>query len=434
MIGIGFGPANLALAVALAETQTPTGTGTGAETAQGAPAPARTLPGRTLFFERKPRFGWHQDMLIEGATMQVAFLKDLATMRNPTSTFTYISYLHSRHRLADFINSKSFYPYRVEYHDYLEWAAQRLDHLVRYDSEVVAVRARYEDGIADLLEVDVRTQGRTRTHLTRNVVIGAGLVPKLPKDAAVSGRIWHSAELLSRLKDVPADRGTSFAVVGAGQSAAEVVAHLHQTYQGADVHAVFSRFGYSVADDSPLANRIFDPVAVDQFYQAPENVREMLLDYHRDTNYSVVDLDLTQELHDITYREGLSGRRRLHLHNVSRLRGVTESPDGVDLVVEFLPSGEVETIRVDALVYATGYEPADPLALLGDLGAQCKRDDQGRLVLGRDYQVITSDSLQCGLYLHGAGAEHTHGLTAGLLSTVATRAGEITRSILDHVR
>ena len=47
-------------------------------------------------FERQPTFGWHTGMLLEKATMQVSFLKDLATMRNPSSTFTYVSYLHER--------------------------------------------------------------------------------------------------------------------------------------------------------------------------------------------------------------------------------------------------------------------------------------------------------------------------------------------------
>ena len=62
-------------------------------------------------------------MLLEQAHMQVSFLKDLATLRNPTSRFTFINYLHEKGRLQDFINLKTFFPSRHEFNDYLAWAA-----------------------------------------------------------------------------------------------------------------------------------------------------------------------------------------------------------------------------------------------------------------------------------------------------------------------
>ena len=62
LIGVGFGPSNLAVAALLK----------GSGSALSA-----------LFLEREPRFMWHQDMLLDGADMQISFLKDLATLRNP---------------------------------------------------------------------------------------------------------------------------------------------------------------------------------------------------------------------------------------------------------------------------------------------------------------------------------------------------------------
>ena len=63
-------------------------------------------------------------------------------------------------------------------------------------------------------------------------------------------------------------------MVGAGQSAAEAVAFFHDRFPAAEVHGVFARYGYSPADDSSFANRIFDPAAVDDFYGAPEDVKQ----------------------------------------------------------------------------------------------------------------------------------------------------------------
>jgi L-ornithine N5-oxygenase len=62
-------------------------------------------------------------MLLDDATMQVSFLKDLVTLRNPTSEFSFLCYLHSKGRLIDFINHKNLFPLRVEFHDYFAWAA-----------------------------------------------------------------------------------------------------------------------------------------------------------------------------------------------------------------------------------------------------------------------------------------------------------------------
>jgi L-ornithine N5-oxygenase len=419
VIGVGFGPANLGLAIAIREAQQ---------------VGHHSFDGPSLFFEQQRQFGWHTGMLLETATMQVSFLKDLATMRNPSSTFSYVSYLHDRGRLADFINNRTLYPYRVEFHDYLQWSADRLDSMVQYGARVTAVHPVYVDGVAHHVDVFADVDGVPHVARTRNIVIGTGLTPRMPAGVDASERVWHSSALLDRLAHLEPRAPRSFAVVGAGQSAAEIVEHLHGRFPDADVHAVFARYGYSVADDSPFANRVFDPAAVDDFWQAPGEIKDRILGYHAGTNYAVVDLDLLQELDGIAYQEKISGRRRMHFHNASRLTTVDDGPDGVGITVEHLPSSRTEQLRVDALIYATGYAPADPLPLLGDAAVHCKVDDQGRLVLGRDYQVITSDSIQCGIYVHGGAAEHTHGLSAGLLSTVAVRAGEITRSIADHVR
>ena len=87
-------------------------------------------------------------------------------------------------------------------------------------------------------------------------------------------------------------------------------------------------------------------------------------------------------------------------------------------------------LTADLVVHATGYRPDDPAALLGELAGRCHRDDAGRLVVHRDYRVATADGLTAGIYVQGA-TEHSHGLGSTLLSNVAVRAGEISRSIVE---
>ncbi|WP_406205831.1 lysine N(6)-hydroxylase/L-ornithine N(5)-oxygenase family protein [Kitasatospora sp. NBC_01560] len=419
VVGIGFGPANLALAVALREQAAGAGQGGAGE---GGAVRAR-------FVEKQPQFGWHRGMLIEGATMQVSFLKDLATVRNPTSSFGYLSYLQAKGRLLDFINNKNFFPLRVEYHDYLDWAAAQFTDEVDYGSEVEEIRpVTDERGVTELLDVVVRRGGELITLRTRNVVVATGLSPVLPPGAVNAERTWHSSELLRRTEQLDAMDPKRLVVVGAGQSAAEVVAHLHDRYPRAEVHAVLTRYGYSVADDSAFANRIFDPAAVDHYFEASEEVKRKLLGYHANTNYSVVDLDLIQDLYQRSYLEDVTGRRRLHIRNISRLLDVATTDDGVSARIEYLPTGEIATLDADAVVYATGYRPSDPVDLLGDLAASCKRDDRGLLQVGRDYRVVTEESLRAGIYLQGP-TEHSHGISSGLLSNIGVRAGEIADTI-----
>jgi L-ornithine N5-oxygenase len=415
LVGVGFGPSNLALAIAVTEH------GDVAGAARAA---------RAVFLERQPRFGWHTGMLFEDATMQVSFMKDLVTLRNPASRFSFLCYLHSKDRLVDFINHKSLFPTRVEFHDYLEWAAAKVAGLVRYDHGVIDVAPVERDGAVDHFNVIAQGPRAARVYSARNVVFATGLAPSMPDGLVPSTRIWHNSDLLHRVETVEWTAAPRrFVVLGAGQSAAEVTAFLHGRFPAASVHAVFARYGYSPADDSPFANRIFDPAAVGDFHAAPAEVKQMMLDYHNNTNYSVVDGELIEELYRRVYREKVTGTQRLMVHNVSRLVLAAETAGGVRVTIESLASGHRTDLDADVLVCATGYRPADPSGLLTAVWDDCLRDEYGRVRVSRDYRVLTRTDAACGIYLQG-GTEHSHGITSSLLSNTSVRAGEILESIL----
>ncbi|MGH3924618.1 MAG: lysine N(6)-hydroxylase/L-ornithine N(5)-oxygenase family protein, partial [Pseudonocardiaceae bacterium] len=370
---------------------------------------------------------WQRGMLLPWTQAQVSFLKDLVTLRNLVSPFSFLSYLHERDRLVDFINYGSAFPTRLEFHDYLEWAAAGFADQIDYGTEVLDVVS--VPGDPGLLDVCTRrADGRHTVQRARNIVLATGLVPHLPERARTSKRVWHSSDLLNRVPEIASSEPKRFAVIGAGQSAAETVDYLHRTFPSAEVCAVFARYGYSPADDSSFANRVFDPSAVDDFYTAPAAVKELILAYHANTNYSVVDPDLIDELYRRHYREKVAGNERLRFRNVSRIADVVDLDDQVELAVESMIDGSREVLTVDLIVYATGYRPADPCQLLGDVATRCRRDAEGRLEVRRDYRVNTDDGLTAGIYVQGA-TEHTHGLSSTLLSNIAVRSGEIVASI-----
>ncbi|MFI5866930.1 lysine N(6)-hydroxylase/L-ornithine N(5)-oxygenase family protein [Streptomyces sp. NPDC051546] len=416
LIGIGFGPSNVAMAIALSEHNVRVG---------------RQEAVTAHFFEQQPRFGWHRGMLIDDATMQVSFMKDLVTLRNPTSEYSFLCYLQEKGRLIDFVNHKNLFPLRVEFHDYLEWAAAKVDDMVSYGHQVVSVEPVVRDGVVEYLDVTARSGDEVVVHRARNLVISTGLRPVMPEGVGRTDRVWHNTDLLKKIDSLEGSEPTRFIVVGAGQSAAENVAYLHRRFPRAEVCAVFSRYGYSPADDSSFANRIFDPQAVDEYFTAPEDVKQRLMGYHGNTNYSVVDIDLIDDLYRQSYQEKVLGTERLRFLNVSRLTGVEETADGVRAAVKSLVTGEESVLDADVVVCATGYQQADGLGLLGEVADRCHRDDQGRVRVERDYRVATDLDVSCGIYLQG-GTEHTHGITSSLLSNTAVRVGEILDSILDR--
>ncbi|MEU8852549.1 SidA/IucD/PvdA family monooxygenase [Streptomyces sp. NPDC048564] len=419
ILGVGFGPSNLALAIAVQEYND-----------QASHADRLSY----VFLEKQDRFGWHRDMLLDGATMQVSFLKDLATMRNPVSRYGFLSYLHDKGRLVDFINHQSFFPSRAEFHDYLEWAAADFADRVAYgeNAEAVSVCRIGGERLFRVTSHHTREPGQTTVRLARHIVLAPGLTPRLPAGVAESKRVWHSSGFLSSLDTLAGTEPRRLVVVGAGQSAAEITEFLHRCFGAAEVCAVFERYGYSPADDSPYANRIFDPEAVDRYFRADDALKRRLLAYHANTNYAVADLDLVKELYRRAYQEQVAGAGRLRILNVSRLVAAEDRGDHVDVTVRELSSGSTTRLTADAVVYATGYLSTDVRPLLSAVAEHIEWDESGRPRVARDYRLTgpaQAVPLPGGIYLQG-GTEHTHGITSSLLSVSAVRAQEIRDSIL----
>ncbi|MFE1819411.1 lysine N(6)-hydroxylase/L-ornithine N(5)-oxygenase family protein [Streptomyces anulatus] len=410
MVGIGFGPSNLSLAVAIEEHNTR--------------CPEK--PVRAVFFERQKEFGWHRNMLLPATTMQIPFLKDIATFRNPLSRYSFVAYLHAAGRLVGFVNNQTFFPTRLEFHQYLEWAAAHFTDRVSYGAEAVGLYA----AAPDHLEVEVREGAVRRRFRARNVVLSTGLVPRMPADIACDERVWHSSRFLTEFDRLDRAGVRSVAVVGAGQSAAEITRYLHDELPSAHVYAVVPSYGYALADDTPFANQVFDPAAVDDYYFASDQSRQAFWDYHRNTNYSVVDDDVLRDLYRRGYDEDVRGDRRLHFLNLTRVSEVKRSGDDTRVL---LMTGARPELEVDLCVFATGYAAMEPAGLLGDLDRYCPRDEAGHHRVERDYRLITGSEVPGAIYLQG-GTEHTHGLSSSLLSNVAVRSGEITDSVVARHR
>ncbi|KAK5467852.1 hypothetical protein LTS15_000825 [Exophiala xenobiotica] len=435
LVCVGFGPASLAIAVALNDLLE----------AQTNVRDAIISP-KVRFLERQHTFKWHAGMLLPGARMQISFIKDLATLRDPCSYFTFLNYLKQHDRLVQFSNLGTFLPSRLEFDDYLQWAASHFHDVVQYSQDVESIHPRKLAGTDkyDCFEVVARnlSSGRSSTFFTRNVVIAAGGRPSRPPQFPVfHERILHSSEYNTRIERVLPDKDKPYriAVMGGGQSAAEVFNDLHARYPNATTRMIFRDTALRPSDDSPFVNEVFNPEAVDTFFEQPDDFRCDTLKKNKATNYSVVRLELIEKLYDDLYLQGIKQPDRTQWqHQILSSRDITEVTDdkstgGLVLTLTNLePLGEraTEKLGVDALVLATGYRRDAHIDMLRDCQS-INANRNGHWQPGRDYGLKLDPQTVdegMGVWLQGCN-EVTHGLSDSLLSIVSTRGGELVDSI-----
>ncbi|PWN37632.1 uncharacterized protein FA14DRAFT_110621, partial [Meira miltonrushii] len=567
LLGIGFGPANLSLSIALRESQE-----------------ASETNFKFHFVEKQPAFAWHSSLLLPGAQLQVSPMKDLATMRDPTSSFTFTNYLHQQGRLAAFINREASIPSRRDWSAYLHWAAKRMQDSVSYGQEVVNVEPA--EIVAGTTTQSPRVQkwrvtlrsietGETTTMLARNITVAVGGVPAVPDVlseafyANPSHLIHSSAYLPSlakidarlnaiqdrRLEKLSTEHSTQqqtittesmidktrqqsaplrFAVVGSGQSAAEISLHLRNTFPKAHVSLIFRASAIVPSDDSAFVNaQAFDPDRTDAFWRAGDEERKAWLKEYRRTNYSVVRSDVLNTLHTEVYDQEIElgqpwphadgppshGKLQLRpnaqIDHIEIVKDETSEEDIVRLTLKDLKYPAVptegvneETESFDAVFFGTGFKRGpdcmpflkplqslyprldsnveltkaslgfanevdsfEALSALQNDRSSAERLRQRCRGITRDYRLVSYSSeafthrrepsstrmtpasskpaspsmlpkqinfksqrlrgpkIDASIYFLG-GNEVTHGLSDSLLSIVAHRSGELTKSLL----
>ncbi|KAK5137562.1 hypothetical protein LTR08_008542 [Meristemomyces frigidus] len=442
LICVGFGPASLAIAVALHDALE-----------DGKPT-LRTLQPKVRFLERQQQFSWHAGMLLPSARMQISFLKDLATLRNPRSQFTFLNYLYCKSRLVQFSNLGTFLPHRIEYEDYMKWCAGWFAEVVDYSRLVQSVdvsEVDSETGAVKTFRVTSldRESGREVTLKARHVVIATGGRPNLPKTLSYDHpRIIHSSQYATSVSKLfpTGQQPRSVAVVGAGQSAAEVFNNISSRFPDAKSRLLIRGAALRPSDDSPFVNEVFDPSRVDGVYLQDPDIRKQEIARDKATNYSVVRLELLEHIYDTmySYRIQYDSEEQwpLRILNHRNVTGVeechTDGKPALRLSIQNNSSDrkspKTETLDADLVIVASGYrrdahedilQPLRHLVPSGD--AESKR-----FAVRRDYSVDLIGLMpDVGIWLQGCN-EQTHGLSDSLLSILANRGGEMVQSIFGH--
>ncbi|PWB35620.1 ornithine monooxygenase [Pseudomonas sp. SDI] len=416
LIGVGFGPSNLALAIALEELAETNGHAIDA-----------------LFIDKQSDYRWHGNTLATQSELQISFLKDLVSLRNPTSPYSFVNYLHQHNRLVDFINLGTFYPCRLEYNDYLRWAADHFATQAVYGEEVLRIEPDLHNGRIEHLRLISRdSQGNERLRRARSVVVGSGGTPKIPPlftPFKSDARVFHHSQYLASLEQLPCAKGEPMrvAIVGSGQSAAEAFIDLNDSYPSVKVDMILRASALKPADDSPFVNEVFAPDYTDLVFNQPQAERAKLIEEYHNTNYSVVDVDLIERIYGILYRQKVAHQFRHAVLCRRQIEAVVATAEGIELTLRDLATDQQQTHRYDAVILATGYERRSHRELLAPL----QHHLQDYLV-DRNYRALASPELHAAVYLQGF-CEASHGLSDTLLSVLPARAAEIGQSLYQNL-
>lgn len=419
LIGVGFGPSNLALAIAIEELRG-----------------ASRRPLDCLFMDKQEHYRWHGDTLASQSELQISFLKDLVSLRNPTSHFSFVNYLKQQNRLIDFINLRTFYPCRTEFNDYLRWVADQFAHQALYGEEVLRLEPLNAKGPVEQLRVISRDgKGVEHARQARSVVISSGGTPRIPemfKGFRGDGRIFHHSTYLSSLAKLPCSEGKPMriAIIGSGQSAAEAFIDLHDSFPSVEADMLVRGSALKPADSSPFVNEVFAPQYTElMFRQAPEQRKQLIEEFHN-TNYSVIDPSLIDRIYAVLYRQKVAAAERHAVLCLRQVQGAQVSAQGIELSSLDLATGQLHAKAYDAVILATGYERNAHRELLAPLAHYLEG-----FQVDRQYRALATAELRAPVFLQGF-CEASHGLSDTLLSVLACRSEEIAdalyQSLLVH--
>ncbi|MFJ2031730.1 lysine N(6)-hydroxylase/L-ornithine N(5)-oxygenase family protein [Streptosporangium sp. NPDC087985] len=406
VLAIGAGPSNLALAVALEEL-------------------SPELADRTLLLEQHENVAWQRGMLLPWTQSQVSFLKDLVTLRNPRSRFSFVNYLHSAGRLNEFVNLGSFTPYRMEISEYLLWVAQSLSRVrIEYGRRCVRIEPVLSpDGEVEEWLVEL---GDGSTVTARTLVVGAGRDAHIPEvfGALPRERITHSTEYTRGISRFDHDAPHRVVVIGGAQSAAEMLWATHQSMPEAHCTMVMRSIGLNSYESSKFTNELFYSSFIDEFYGArPEARRQLLSEMHR-SNYAGLSPGLLETLYRQIYLERLTGEERLQVITMAEITGARLVGDEIVLTLTDRKSGRRDELPCDILLLGTGFDRRMP-ALIRDMATRAGVEE---ISVDRVYRLDLPLGSSAACYLQGVN-EDTHGIADSLLSVLAIRAEEIVGDI-----
>jgi lysine N6-hydroxylase len=401
VIGIGIGPFNLGLA-ALSN-------------------PISEL--KTLFLDQRDGFDWHPGLMIDHVTLQTPFLCDCVSMADPTNPLSLLNYLKETGRLYKFFIREDFFIPRKEYNRYCQWVIEQLPQC-RFSTQVVDIT--YEEGLYHVTTIHTKTK-ETTVFKTERLILGTGTQPYIPsfipKD---DSRVIHTSSYLYRKEEL-LSQGKKIAIIGSGQSSAEVFYDLLQNRNEETHLGWYSRPDrFFPMEYSKLTLELTSPDYVEYFYNRSESARKTILSKQQ-AQFKGINYDLINDIYDFIYDLNIDNADpNLKIIPNSQLNRVDNSnQDFINLEFTQLEQEVPYDQEADYLILGTGYRYHEP-AFLQNIQDRIKRDSSGLFDVNRNYSI---DHNGGEIYVLHAEV-HTHSYISTDLGMAAYRNSYIINDIL----
>lgn len=396
VIGVGVGPSNLSLAALLRPL-------------------ARV---EALFLDQKPEFQWHRGLMMPDATLQVHYLKDLVSLVDPTSPYSFISFLSKNGRLLQFVNASFSRVLRCEFEEYYRWVSRQIPG--------VTFGAAVEDVIVQ--DGGLTLQGADRQWKTRHLVVGTGATPHVPACAAdaLCPTVMHASEFMFRKVSLG---GKRVSVIGGGQTGAEIFKHLIDLTVGvpARVDWISRRANFLPLDESAFTNELYTPDYSDYFFDLPSRARTLLLSEQKLASDGVSEALLSaifQRMYEIQHLR--CSPLEFSLRPIRELMSIAKAGTGWRLVLRHAHRESPEILDSDIVILATGYKTSLPPYLAG-LAGRIAWD--GGFEVEKDFSIRWDGPAHSKIFVQGF-ARAQRGVAEPNLGLIPWRNATIVNSIL----
>lgn len=331
LIGIGIGPFNLSLA-AISE---------------------KNKELKTHFFEQKPSFLWHSEIIFPDSDMQTAFLKDLVTGVDPTSPYSFLNYLVMNGIFHSFINTKRHVIARKEFELYCQWVTRKMPEKLSFNSEI---KSLYYDGENFIIE------NHEERFKSKNICIGTGISPKIPAFTApyISDTFFHAKSELIKNLDV---NRKNIVIIGGGQTGVEVFRNALRRKWGSakSIILISSRANLEPLDESPFTNEYFSPNYAEDFFSINTQLKRNIVDYQKLSSDGNTPAYLQSLYNDLYFIQNIEQSPvDFKILPYRRLQSVEKDGKHYKLNISNNFSQKEESISADIVILCTGFENKIP--------------------------------------------------------------------------
>lgn len=394
VIGIGIGPSNLSTAALMQPF-------------------ASKL--HAIFFDDKKDFSWHPGLMFPDAKLQVSILKDLVTMIDPTSAFSFLNYLKEQRKLYIFAARNGFNKVtRKEFEHYLKWVVSQLNNLY-FNSPVETISYN-----GSMFMVKVGDQ----LFESRNILMGAGLTSNIPDFCRswLSSTLFHSSQFLKQYNNYS---GKNISIIGGGQSSCEIIKFMLQQPEDAlpvRINWVFRNHKLNLLEDTPFANELYTPNYSEYIYSLKNDKRTKLIEEQKFTSDGVSESTIN-EVYDLLYYSKFNTNCKIHIYNDCALTDLKKINN------QYLMSLNNNNLIVesDIIILGTGFHYKIPKCIEGL--ANNYQTENGVFMVDKNFRLIPKSVMEGSILIHN-GAKHVRGVADPNLSLVAWRSGIIINTLL----